>query len=228
MVGWRDDTLFVAGDFRKAGPDSAAFVAKWDGTTWSKLGSGLSSVCFAIAVTPTDVYAGGAFTTAGGVPASRIARWNGSSWSALGAGCAQNVYSIAYMNGSVYAGGDFTSAGGTAVTGFARWDGAAWSAVGGPFDIRTLGGNLTVRALQTMPDGSGGEKLLVGGRFETVGGANGVGMRYVGLWDGAQWSGVGTGNGPGSSVINIVEGSYAGRASLYAVGTMMNGGAVAL
>ena len=42
-------------------------IARWDGTTWNALGSGLSSWVFAIALSGTDVYAGGAFTNAGGI-----------------------------------------------------------------------------------------------------------------------------------------------------------------
>ena len=61
-------------------------VAKWNGSSWSALGSGMDGRCLALAVSGSDLYAGGYFTTAGGSAANHIAKWNGSSWSALGSG----------------------------------------------------------------------------------------------------------------------------------------------
>ena len=81
--------VYAGGTFTSAGGNPANYVAKWNGSTWSPLGSGVSAVSFAsyqvpvssLAVSGSDVYAGGAFTTAGEVPANRIAKWNGSNWS---------------------------------------------------------------------------------------------------------------------------------------------------
>lgn len=76
--------LFIGGAFNAIRGISASFIAKWNGSAWSALGSGMNNTVFALAVSGSDLYAGGSFTTAGGVPANRIAKWNGSAWSAMG------------------------------------------------------------------------------------------------------------------------------------------------
>ena len=76
--------LYAGGDFTNAGGASANRIAKWNGFSWSALGSGVDDVVEALAVDGSgDVYAGGRFATAGGVAANRIAKWDGSSWLAL-------------------------------------------------------------------------------------------------------------------------------------------------
>jgi hypothetical protein len=62
-------------------------VARWDGSNWAALGSGLNDRVWDLVVDSSGfVYAGGGFTDAGGFPANRIARWNGTSWESLGSG----------------------------------------------------------------------------------------------------------------------------------------------
>ena len=52
-------------------------VARWDGTRWLLLGSGLGDSVQALAVDAAcDLYAGGQFTTAGGNPASYVAEYD--------------------------------------------------------------------------------------------------------------------------------------------------------
>jgi len=84
------DDLYAGGDFSTADDKAANRIAKWNGSSWSPLGSGMGGgdfstygAVFALAVSGSDLYAGGNFTTAGGHAANRIAKWNGSSWSAL-------------------------------------------------------------------------------------------------------------------------------------------------
>jgi len=80
--------LFAAGSFSLAGGNSASHVARWDGTTWSPLGSGISAPVVLDLVTfdrdgsgagtaPATLICAGVFSSAGGIPASRIAQWRG-------------------------------------------------------------------------------------------------------------------------------------------------------
>ncbi|MEI6784637.1 MAG: Ig-like domain repeat protein, partial [Verrucomicrobiota bacterium] len=62
--------LFAGGIFSSVtnaeySPLAASCIAKWDGTTWSALGSGADNVVRALAASDTDLYVGGDFTTAG-------------------------------------------------------------------------------------------------------------------------------------------------------------------
>ena len=73
----------------------ARSIARWNGASWSPIGSGVGGwpavpSVYALEVfddgTGPALYAGGSFSMAGGVPAEGIAKWNGTSWSALGSG----------------------------------------------------------------------------------------------------------------------------------------------
>jgi hypothetical protein len=80
------DDLYVTGDFASAGGVAAANLARWDGSAWSAVGSGLNSTGYALTVLGGKLYVGGSFSAAGTTPASGVAMWDpaSSSWSALG------------------------------------------------------------------------------------------------------------------------------------------------
>src|SRR5204862_460879 len=96
--------LYIGGTFSLVEDVIANHIAKWNGSGWTALGSGMNDYVFALAVSGSDVYAGGAFTMAGGSPANRIAKWNGSSWTALGPGMNSDVRALAVFGSDVYAG----------------------------------------------------------------------------------------------------------------------------
>lgn len=115
--------LYATGDFTTAGGTAANYIAQWDGTTWSALGSGTGfSMSEGLYLSNGILYVGGTFTTAGGSSANRIAQWNGTTWSAMAAGMNNRVDAITTYNNYVYAGGLFTTADGNAATYIAKWD----------------------------------------------------------------------------------------------------------
>jgi len=134
--------LYVGGSFTGAGGVSAKNIAKWNGTSWSALGSGMSgydqlTVVFTLAFDGSGtLYAGGNFTEAGGAPANYIAKWDGTAWSSLGSGISGSEYSYVHVfafdgSGDLYACGDFSTAGEKASLNIARW--AADSALAASF-----------------------------------------------------------------------------------------------
>jgi hypothetical protein len=194
--------LYVGGSFTVAGGTPASRIAKWDGTSWSAVGSGTSGPVSALTVfddgSGPALYAAGFFSLAGGVPANAIARWDGSSWSALGQGIGNGVQGsisalATFDDGSgpaLYVGGFFTEAGGVPANSIARWDGTSWTALG----PGVSGSFPAVYSLTVFDDGSG-SALYVGGEF-TQAGANPAGR--VARWDGVSWSSVGSGMTLGS------------------------------
>lgn len=67
--------LIVGGRFAKAGGVSAHNIARWDGTTWSALGSGVDGGVSALAVYQGDLLVGGGFLHAGDGVSTYFARW---------------------------------------------------------------------------------------------------------------------------------------------------------
>ncbi|MEM7345591.1 MAG: hypothetical protein AAF485_15220, partial [Chloroflexota bacterium] len=197
--------LFVAGSFNMAGGINVndgefdmtggvavSDIAKWDGTTWSPLGLGLSGRGRPLegqaAALATDsrgrLFAAGNFNRAGGQPANGFAMWDGTQWTVLGepagAGLNGGGGSMAIdENGDLYVGGGFTQAGNTPADNIARWDGTSWSSIQG-WDHR-------VTALALGED----NQIYAAGfkfSFETT-----TDFRRIARWDGTTWSTLGEG-----------------------------------
>jgi hypothetical protein len=206
-------TLYAGGLFTTAGGIPANYIAQWNGSSWSALGSGMNFYVSALAVSGGTLYAGGYFTTAGGSAANYIAQWNGSSWSALGSGInngyyAASVDALAVSGGTLYAGGWFTTAGGIPANSIAQWNGSSWSALGSGMDNY-------VYALAV----SGGT-LYAGGFFSMAGGSA---ANQIAQWNGSNWSALGSGMNNGG----YVETLAVSGGTLYAGGefTTAGGGA---
>ena len=216
--------LYVGGGFTIAGGLDANNIARWDGTEWSSLGSGVTGgAVFALGAfddgTGPALYVGGDFNIAGGVSAGRIARWNGTAWNALGNATQGGVRALTVFddgNGpALYAGGNFTGIGGVSANRIARWNGTAWNPLGS-------GVNSWVRALTVLDDGTG-PALYAGGDFTAAGGA---GANRTARWSGAAWSSLGGVNGPVYALTVLDDGTgpalYAGGFFTAAGGVTMN------
>ena len=193
-------------------------IAKWDGKTWNKLGTGMDGPVFALAFDSTDnLYIGGRFTTVGGVAARKIAKWNGTTWNALGTGWRilgttmdkdDEIVSIAIdKSGNLYAGGEFVEDVGWYVNAnyMSRWNGSTWEAFGAVEDgrIYKLGFDKN-------------SNLYVVGGYTTIGGisANGIAR-----WNGSNWIALGT--GMDSPVVSF---AFDNSGNLYAGGLFTTAG----
>ena len=178
--------IYVGGAFTSASNDGVNFftvnnVAKWNGSSWSALGSGtvgVNSTVYSLAMVNGILYAGGAFTSAGGNSASAVARFNGTTWSALGTGVNNYVYAITNYGSDIFVGGAFNYAGGNSALRIAKWNGSTWSALGSG-----LNGDCEEMIVV-------GEDLIVGGGFTTAGG---VTVNRIARWDGSSWTSLGAG-----------------------------------
>lgn len=210
IVQGLDNAIYFGGGFTTAGGTTVNGIAKWDGSAFSALGTGVNTgSVLVLAVGPDGfLYAGGTFTTMGGVAnTARIAKWNGSAWSALGTGMNGQVNGITFgIDGTLYATGSFTSAGGTGVNFIAKWNGSAWSALGTGLGLNGL-------ALATDPAGN----IYVGGNFTSVGGTATSGG---GKWDGTTWSTL----AQGLSTNNVRALSFGLDGTLYAGGSFTTDG----
>lgn len=166
--------VYAAGTFDTAGGVAASRIAKWNGTSWSAMGSGANSSVQEMAVMGTDLIVAGAFTFAGGVTgANRLARWNGTAWSVIGSTGANNTVSGLLVDGTdLYVCGSFTSIGGVTAARAAKWDGSSWSALG-------AGLNSTGTCIAKL-----GSDVYFGGVFTTAGG---IASPRVARWDGNAW-----------------------------------------
>ena len=211
--------LYAAGRFSGAGGVTAQRIAKWDGSTWSALGSGLSgsgahSVQDLIVHddgSGTALYVAGRFDTAGGVPAANIAKWDGSSWSTVGDGApgSEPVHALAVLDTGggpeLYIGGEFSVASGAPQNYVAKWDGAGWAGLSDELDG-------WVEALCVFDDGAG-DALYGFGLFDRAGDLT---VHNVARWDGSSWSAVGS--GADAAVYALAVHDDGGGAALFAGG----------
>jgi len=170
--------VYAGGNFTHMDLVAANYIVKWNGTSWSALGSGMNDDVHALAVSGTDIYAGGGFTKAGGVASKHIAKWDGTRWSALGSGMNDDVNALAVSGTDVYAVVYFMTAGGVGVCNIARWDGTSWSTIGS-----VMNGSICALAVS-------GTDVYIGGSFTTIGG---IAAECVARWNGTSWSALGSG-----------------------------------
>ena len=162
--------IFAGGGFTSIGGTAANRIARWNGTAWSALGTGISGGAFPtvnalLRMSNGDLIVAGSFTTAGGITANHIARWNGTTWSALGGGVTSPGGILRLANGDLVVGGSITG-----VTGFVgRWNGSSWSSVG----------NLSAMVPNAFAELGNGDLIAVG-------------FQSVRRWNGTAWSIAGT------------------------------------
>ena len=65
--------LYIGGTFAVEGDTPVTNIAKWNGSSWSALGSGITGTVSALAVSGSDLYVGGNFTAEGGIAATNRA-----------------------------------------------------------------------------------------------------------------------------------------------------------
>ncbi len=176
-----EGSVYAGGSFvMQTANGIANHIARWDGTNWWALGSGIAG-CTGFSCNPVidalefgpdgNLYAAGNFTQAGGVAASCIAKWNGTQWSPVGGGVSGEVFALATRGADLYVGGNFGQAGGSPASQVAKWTGQHWESLG---TGATNGVNGTVFDFAVTRSG-----IYLGGFFTAAGGRP---ANYVVKW----------------------------------------------
>ena len=180
--GFTDTTTYIGG---------LSYVAKWDGSTWSMLGTGSNALIannaiYSIVQDISDnVYAAGNFININGY--QYVAKWNGTTWTELGnLNALAPIYTLATdVSGDIYAAGAITDTG--VANGYyyvAQWNGSAWSELG--YDTATHTGGIkadsSIYALATDRPGN----VYAAGAFTDT-----SGYHYVAKYNGHIWTQLG-------------------------------------
>lgn len=194
--------LYAAGTFSIAGGAPAASIAKWNGTSWTALGDGISQGGVqALAVIGGYLYAAGNFSdTINGQEVHLIERWDGSSWSHLpgsqagdslgGTWDIQGYIETLYPKGSrLYIGGRFIHRLDLGVTVFGGYNLAYWDTAGYLLGVKDTmspfaptihyAGSPDFASVHQMTEYNG--SIVFCGRFDTAGSAP---TNDIASWDG--------------------------------------------
>jgi hypothetical protein len=128
--------LYIGGDFTVVGNTIANYIAQWNGSSWSALGSGMNGgPCVCAGGVGQHVVCGRRFHD-GGRQRGQLHRAMereqlvGPRFGDEGGYDGPDVSALAVSGSTLYAGGDFTTAGGSAANYIAQWNGSSWSALG--------------------------------------------------------------------------------------------------
>lgn len=177
--------IVVVGQFNRAGSLHVNNVARWDGTGWHAVGTGLSMTAYppevtaVVALPSGDIIVAGTFDRAGDVSVNNIARWDGTTWQRVGNGVNAQYYAKVntlelLSNGDLIVGGSFQYAGLVLADNIARWDGQSWHAIGAGTDhhvndvVELADGSLLAACAQ-VPASIGPPRVVI-------------------RWDGISWS----------------------------------------
>ncbi len=197
VIADKQGNVYAAGTFYDTSTQKY-YVAKWNGTTWSELGTGINALnandqIFTLAQDKFgNIYAAGKFTdSAISTKGHRyVAKWDGNSWSELGTGIhalnANNFINSVSTDstGNVYAAGRFTNSPIWSMNGthyVAKWNGTDWVDLDGLIDsLHKMGQIGEIQSLVTDKNGY----LYAGGNlFDTV-----YQKYFVARFTGTNWS----------------------------------------
>jgi hypothetical protein len=195
VIRYNND-LFLAGGFLTAENNQVNGIAKWNGSSWNEIGTGLTyqgnpAGAIGMKIINNELYVFGAFDKINGIPANSLAKYDGNMWSAVhnfplfsnDTMLPNYVDDIEFYKGNLYVCGIFADHLNDSIHNIVMWNGAQWVSVG--YGIR--GSISFVNKMQTFND-----ELIVGGYFNKSGDANNPG-NFIAKWNGSNWSELGSG-----------------------------------
>lgn len=192
-----NNVLYATGDFDTIGGVAANHIARWNGSTWDSIGSGLLNVlsnkhAFTLyngeIVSPNNMF---------NYINPHIAKWNGTQWDSIGSNFYCNYsgtfFGVATLNNELYAYGAFDSINHTYYNSIAKWDGQNWVPVGFPYKF--TGDTPYILCLAIYNN-----ELYAAGAFSD----SNYQMVNIAKYDGSTWSIVGGGfHGPMDQVYDL-------------------------
>ena len=182
--------LYAAGKFDSSGATTINNIARWDGSEWHPLDTGLEDSGIQVNDMVFDgdgnLYVTGHFGWAGGIPVDHVAKWNGSNWSAMGNGLSgpngdTGSDLIIDSSGDIVVCGLFRYAGNAKVNNIAKWNGTAWSAFGPAGTSAGIdGGSFGIKRMIESPQGD----LIAAGKMSIV---DGKVLYTLVRWNGTNW-----------------------------------------
>ncbi|HMQ78261.1 MAG TPA: T9SS type A sorting domain-containing protein, partial [Ignavibacteria bacterium] len=178
--------LIAGGWFTSSGNDIISAVARWDGTKWTAMSTGMNGTVYAFCNYRGELYAAGNFNFASGIPAGGIAKWDGYKWNPVGTGVAggeKTIYSLAVYNDELYAGGSYIKMGDDFCYNIAKYNGISWRPIGAGADgafCNTSRGYIS--SMKVCND-----ELYIAGHFSKI---NGVIANKLARFNGANWCSV--------------------------------------
>jgi hypothetical protein len=182
-------------------------IARWDGTQWNPLGTGIQSgfALYDMTFLPNgDLIVAGGFTSAGNVPGTAsVARWNGSVWSSMGGGQPSKSYFALSIDrfGDAYVAGRNSSGQGV-VDKFAA---GIWQQVG-----PTLSSLVRWIEIDPITD----QPIVAGSFLTNEPGLQNFEQTRIARWDGTAWRPLGTGNNVDGLISILADGSIASNFGL--------------
>ena len=197
--------LYIGGDFSWLGI-TASHIVKWNGSSFSAVGNGLTGTPSGMGVYNGELIACG-YNGQALYNGHALVKWNGTNWAPLGNNNGITGYATDFLvyNGTLHVCGTFSAIGGITANNIARWNGTAWSSLGS-------GTNWSAHSMAIYNN-----DLYVGGYFT---GAGGLVLDNIAKWNGSTWSAVGGGIlGPSyGSTTGTVRSMAAFKGDLYVAG----------
>ena len=166
--------LVVGGEFTVIGGKSISYLARWNGSDWFPLGSGVDGPVRALLLDGNRLLVGGDFRHAGGLPVDGLALWD-NDWSMLTTGPAghgefHSIRAMTFYQGDFIVAGVFESASDHGIRNIARYGNESWEALGSGLDG-------TIQALAIYDN-----SLYATGSFSGP-------VAILARWNGTTWSG---------------------------------------
>lgn len=197
MAGYEGE-LVVAGSFGTAPSVTAQHAAKWNGASWSSMGTQPLDLPRSLRTHDGVLYLGGILSS----PARGMVQWNGTNWAALSAtlptaSSTSSVLTMAEYQGKLLAAGTLRVSGPNYDAGF-LWDGVVWQSLGA---VLGAGASVTTTAVYL------GDLYIAGPNVRLVSdSSSGSVLRF----NGTSWSKVGP-NGLMGSTSDIALRVYQGK-----------------